>query len=439
MLTKRMNRTERLILLLFLCVLTALPAFAGEHAAVRVGDQSYSTADVQQYMDESAERIRGTLGMNVKALFTEEEFIQNCVEHFITVAVTDSKLKELGLYDLTPEEEKQLTASAREFYDTIWHQAADRLKESNPDYAEADRLITETMEEAGYSLDAIYDSLLQEYRQQRLLDRFRGEITVTEEEARAWYREEIIAPLEEKYGHDIPLFEKEVMAEGATTPYIPDGYFYIKYLIVSPDGDSAAAVEAAQTRAADAVTALEEAYEAMARATLEEKGADEARAAYLAAEEEATAAAEALDTAMTAAESAMTPLWEIVRSALNDGVRFEELIDRYSEEIQASEEDAGIPFHPESELWDERLSRTISGLTRYGECTAPVYADGYLYIVCRMDNLETGAYEPDPETLEEMRQELLYSRQAEQLSELVGEWRLEMEIETDTTGLVCPE
>lgn len=431
-----MRKLLCLVLMLALCAVS----LAEGVPAVQVNDRVFSTEEVQDYVNQTAVNLQLTTGSAVDLLFEDEaEFLEAAAEHFVTVAIVDEKLKELYLDRLSDEEEQSLKLAARQTYDEIWNMVADRLRESYPEVEQGEELVTQTMEAAGYSMDDLYEAARQELLQQKLMDFYCSDVTVTEEDARAYYQETSVQPDRAAYEGNVPLFEQEVLLVDGASAYIPEGYFYIKYILLEPDGELRERIEDAQTDLNVCQEETQAAYDNLAKTALEEGDTDAARERYERAEQaEADAQAE-LERATADAEEAFEPLMEIVLGAIADGADFEELIDDYSDQpAMNSVQDPGFPFHPDSLIWDEHLREAVSKLERYGECAGPVYAMGAVYIVCRMDDMVCGEYEPGQEELEQLRQDLLDQKRAERLDELVQGWRGDFDIELNLDGLVMP-
>ena len=425
------------ILILFM----AVSALAEAPVAVRVGDKSYTVEEVQRYIDHAALNVQMAVGAEVSGIYEDrEEFLSTAAEYFVTKTIVEDKCTEYGILPLSEDNEHMLNLAVQDAYEQVWQELSKQIREAYPDLTDSDRLVTETMEESGYSMDDLYETARLELLRQLLLAELCPELDVTDEEALAWYTENMVAPYRERYENNVPLFEQEILFTGAQSTYLPEGYFYVKYITLDPDGEIAEALEGAELAVSEAEAEKQAAYDALAQEALIEDGdTATARERYRIAEQALEDAESAMKTASAAAEEAFRPMSDVVQAAMNDGVTFEELIARYSTDSEpASVDEPGFPFHPDSEIWNARLREAIAELTRYGECTDPVYSAGSLYIVCRMDEMAGGDYQPDEEELENIHQKLLMLKQAEKLDALLQEWRGAYEISVDVSQLTMP-
>lgn len=408
---------------------------------MRVGDQSYTVEEVQRYIDRAALNLQMTVGMEAADIYEDpQEFLSEAAEYFVTKKILEDKFAEYGLDELSEDDEQALNLAAQQAYEQIWQAVSKQIEENYPDFADGDRVVTETMETAGYSMDDLYDAARRELLQQRLLKQLCPDTDMTIEEARDWYLQEQVEPCRERYESDVPLFEQEILIPGSMSAYVPEGYYYIKYISLKPDGDIADALQDAELTVIETAKEKQAAYDALAQAALmEDADPAAAREGYRKAEQALQEAESVLETAIAAAEEAFQPMADVVKTAMNDGVSFEELINRYSSRPEMnSADEPGFPFHPDSEVWDARIREAATGLKRYGECTDPVYSSGSIFIICRMDDMAGGAYEPTGEELDSIRENLLLVKQAQELEALVQEYRREYDISIDISQLSMP-
>ena len=426
-----------------LCLLIALCASAAaEEIAVRVGEQTFSTEEIQTYMDKVGKSAGTSFGMFIAddGASSGEEFLNDAAEYFVTMGVVMQKLADLGLDSISEAEENDLRRYARETYEQIWQEMLARVQEAYPELEDAETAVTETVEDAGYAMDDIYQQGLISLRNQRLIDVYCKDITLEDGEAEAYYEEKIVKPDRDKYESDVPRFEQEVLFAGGSSAYVPEGYFYIKYIVLEPDADASEAVFAAQETLAACEADCAAAREELTDAAVEGDVPEELRKRYQALAEAQEKARAALEEKLCAAEEVYAPVADLVQREVNEGTPFEELIEKHSVlQDMVEADDPGFAFHPDSQIWDERLAEAVEKLEKYGDCTPPVYALDSVYIVCRMDDMRCGAYAPAEETMQGFGEDILYAKQLEALGELIEEWRQEMEVEVDLSGLRVPE
>lgn len=424
-----------------------MPAFAEEEAiAVRVGDLTYTVTEVQQYADKTASQVQDLSGMTLAQLYeenTEVSYLTDAAEHFVTVGLTELKARELGLDQLTAEEEEALRAYAREYYEALWQQLKTSAAEAYPDLSgdDLEKAISKTLEDTGYTLDSLFREAYLALLEQRLADHFCPEITVTDEEVTAYYQENCVDPDLERYENDLDLFEQNVLMNGENSFYVPYGYFYLQYIVLEPVAKVSGPVTDAEYALLDAQELLQSAQTTLNLAALEtgETAMEDAVAAYQEAARQVQGAETALSERKTEAEAQYIPFHDLIAEAMANGETFDALVERYSVYAKQNPEDfKGTPFHPNSSLWDERLRAEAASLEKTGDLSEPVYVGGNILLLCRGEDIPGGPYEPDAETFEEMKDSLLLQKQTERLDTFLAEWRQDVNIEIDISGLTMP-
>ena len=436
------RRCRGLLSICLALLLLAASCASAENLAVRVNDRVFSAETVQKYINESAANLFLTMGSTAQELFgdAQEEYLLAGAEHFVTVAIVEDRLSTKGLDKLSADEEESLQDYARQAYEQIWQSVSDQLKEEDPEETWTDRVITQTMEEAGYSMNGIYEKAVQNLLMERFTAEFCADVTVTDEEAREFYRTSYIQPDRELYENNIQLFEEQVLYGGESSTYIPEGYFYVKYIVLRPSEERTEAISEAESALLEANMEAEEAEAALTRAALENQNLDAARERYqsaITAQETATAM---LEQEERLAEEDFAPMAELVRKALEDGDSFESLIGQHSvQQVYTGRDEPGFPFHPSSPNWEDGAREKIAALAEKGDCTDPIYMGGYVVIYCRMADMTCGEYEPDEETWASFKDSLLLAKQNNAINEKVALWRNEYDIEIDLTCLTFPE
>lgn len=425
-----------------LVLLLTVQCAAADGIAVRVNDRVYTVETVQKYVNETAANMPLTFGMTAGEAFEgrHEEFLQAAADHFVTVAIVMDKLHAKGLDKISAEEDEALQEYARQTYEQLWQGVADKMKEEEPDVVNSDRLITQTLENAGYSMDGIYEKGMQELLMERFTVVFCPEVTVTDEELRSYYHDTYTEPDRQLYENNIPLFEEYVLQAGESSTYIPEGYFYVKFIAMNPSEQRIKAILHAEQVYADAHEETAAAQEALAQAALlDDADLTAARERYKAAQAAEEQAAAALDEQQRLAEADYAPMMDLIEAARENGDPFESLIGKYSAQpMYTAADEPGYPFHPLSESWEENVRLQIAALEKNGDCTQPIYTGGSVCIYCRMADMPGGEYEPDEATWAEMRRALLLAKQNVALDEKVTEWRADYDIEIDLSGLVFP-
>lgn len=431
------------VVLACLLLLTAMAASAESDVCVRVNSRTFTRQEVQKYINQVMLSIELSSGEKLSDFYGADErqqFLTDVAEHFVTIGVLREKLKEAGQEELSADEQTMLNDYVRTAYEQAWNELAGRIAETYPDMDLGADFVTDVMEEAGYSMNDIYEMGLLGIQEQRLFELYCSDITYTDEELQAYYEENFVAKDREKYADHIGQFEADVILQGGTSAYMPEGFFYVKYLSLTPSQERMNDISAAEAALNEQQAVLEKLNADALSAMLDGSDIEPLRAQLTTAQEAVAEKENALSETKAAAADDFMPLMELIMAAMNDGVSFDEMMDRYSDGGDSRDySDDGYPFHPQSVLLDPVFVQQVSATEKQGDLVGPFFAGEQVYIVYRAADLAGGAFYPDDETMEAMKAALLYERQNERLNELTAQWRNDMDVTVDTTGLEFPQ
>lgn len=153
---------------------------------------------------------------------------QSVLEGLVETKVLEAKEKELGLYDLTDEEETAIEEEVQTQYDeNLEYYMSFRYDESKTE-DEIREETAEYLDTNGYS----YDTLLQEARQQARRDKLYDYVTkdtqVSDDQLREFYDSQLASD-EAKYSADFAEYEADTQS-GRTPVWNPEGVRRIQYI-----------------------------------------------------------------------------------------------------------------------------------------------------------------------------------------------------------------
>ena len=421
------------VLLVFCLPLCALAlAEADDPVVVRVGDFSFTKRQLQSAVDTDIE-LTGILSS--QALTDEERQAQQdeIIERFVGVGLIQCKLQEAGQNDLTPEEEENLRAAARNLYEQLWQGIWQKAQASGGDFTEAQ--VTEYLAECGYSAEAIFEEYKNSERRYRAIDLYCPAVILTEDMVREYYENQFLNPDRERYEDDIDLYEQEILAQQNESFYTPAGYRAIQQILIEyPDAvNKGLAVEKARFSAA--AQAVAEALQPLADAAATAQGWDDISGAC-ADYAEAVKALEAVQGEVKEKREALAmPLVQAtvdeIKTQLEAGIDFTSLINRYSADTSAQNtEKGGYPVHPDSKNWPAEFLQAASALEKPGDISEPVLTDLGVHILYYASDIPEGEHELTGEEQETLNASALTYYQNQALEALMAEWRGEYEIET---------
>ena len=221
------------------------------------------------------------------------------IDSYVNQLVSQQKAKELGLYEMTEEEQAEIDTTGKENYDTFIQSVistympgstleGDELTAAAEKYV-ADNAVTTV--DGRSTLADFVASAADAKAVEKLSDYMIKDVAVTDEEIQADFDAKVESAKAD-YEADPNAYGTAVNA-GSTVYYAPAGYRMVKHILVKvSDEDSAATTEkqtalaAAQTALTDAQSALDAAAEDADKTALQaavdeaQKAVDEAQAAY---------------------------------------------------------------------------------------------------------------------------------------------------------------
>ena len=375
--------------LLMLCCAACGAAAEQTDAAVRVGDVVYDLQTVQSAL-ASSRLLYETAGVSLNDE-QEQQLADSVLEHFIGLGVLENLLRAAGQADMDDQTQRMLDEQAQQTYEAAWQQVAAGIREDSPDVT--DGQIDAFLADMGCTPEAYRQQLELELKNQRVLDRYCGEIALGDGEALAYYEQNYVSVCRERYEGNIPLFEQEVLVSGGVSYYVPEGYRRIKHIVMALPEDIANRLSALQSGSS---SISEDAWQAL----------------------------------LDAAGKAMKPKTDAIYQALADGESFESQMELYSYDTGVAPEDPGYLIHADSELWDEGFLKAAMALEHPGDVSEPVVTAAGVHIILYAGDEPAGALALTQEQQALLEQEALADKQTRALEELVSQHRGDYEIET---------
>ena len=367
-------------------------------AAVRVGDVVYDLQTVQSAL-ASSRLLYETAGVSLNDE-QEQQLADSVLEHFIGLGVLENLLREAGQADIDDQTQRMLDEQARQTYEAAWQQVAAGIRGDSPDVT--DGQIDAFLADMGCTQEAYRQQLELELKNQRVLDRYCGEIALSDGEALAYYEQNYVYVCRERYEGNIPLFEQEVLVNGGVSYYVPEGYRRIKHIVMALPEDIAERLSALQAGSA----AINQA---------------------------------AWQDLLDAAGKVMKPKTDAIYQALQDGESFESQMKLYSYDTGVAPEDAGYLIHANSVLWDDGFLKAAMALEHPGDVSEPVVTSAGVHIILYAGDEPAGAFALTQEQQALLEQEALADKQTRALEELVSRYRDDYEIETHPEWLTISE
>lgn len=430
-----------LLLCLLLFSFGALQAYAeGEDpVVVRVGQADYPLSLARFSLESSLDVARALEDSPREEDL--EDLKESTIRRLVYIGVMENKLKELGRYDFTAEEEELLNSFARSQYQQAREALLAEMQKRDESFSEEDA--TRWLGDAGYTVDAFVREAEINERELRLIGEYCADVVLTESEVDTYYLENFVNPEKEKYGHNIPLYEEEVIMRQNESFYVPEGYRYLKHILLPYPEELVAALRPYARKMKEADSALEQAgkglFEAAAAAEKWEDLAG-ARAVYDSAKAASGEALEAFEAKQREALDMVRETTDEISRRYAAGESFESLMKEFSQDTaRQGAEDPGFPFHPDSPNWPESFRRAAAALAQPGDLSAPVLTDAGIHIIRYMADIPSGAHVLTEEERKALEASVLRHKQEESLRVLLDEWLKDYPVETHPELLTLPD
>lgn len=265
--------------------------------------------------------------------------------------IAAQKAQEMGLTSLSEDDMKRIDEIAQsEYHDTL-HIYASTVMEEGGDHDAAEQAAAEMLEEEGYTLESVKDEIAQYYWFEKLYDSVTSDVSVDPVAITAAYNDRCAAQKAE-FDADRSAFEYALFT-GELILYYPEGYRLVKLL--SFDVDDEAYIQ---------LLDLEEQLET---ASDDDKPAIEAQIDALYAD----AAAQA----------------DAAYSRVIGGESFDDLLSQ----LDSSYGEDGWYVSEDSDMWPQEFVDAAMALALPGDVSEPVKADGTVYIIRYISNVEPGS------------------------------------------------
>lgn len=369
--------------------------------------------DYQIEQNQYMEQMYAMFGMNYSLPTDRATVMEDVVDQLIESMVLDQKAKELGLTEMTEEENAAINEAAETEYQNYLQQIADYyLTDSELEgealLAEAEKYMAEN--NLG-TKEAIVDSVTNEKVMEKLRAYAIKDVAVTEEEIVAAYDSKV-EEAKANYAENLPGYGSAVN-NGGDPYYAPAGYRFVKQVLVKFTEEDNAAVAEAQAALTAAQQALVEAAE--------DADKDALNAAIADAEAALTAANE------TAKANIKEKVDSIYAAAIAEGADFAALVAEHNE-------DAGMPEMGYAVCegftdFVQSFTDAAMALENVGDVSEPVESTYGFHILQYSADIAEGAVALES-VHDALQEELLTAKQDETYTATVETWVSEATVVT---------
>ncbi|MBR3739006.1 MAG: peptidylprolyl isomerase [Clostridia bacterium] len=355
------------------------------------------------------------------------------IDTYVNQLVSQQKAKELGLYEMTEEEQAEVDTNGKEYYDSFIQSVISTYMpgstlEGDELTAAAEKYIADngvTTVDGRSTLADFVASAADEKALNKLSDYIIKDVAVTDEEIQADFDAKVESAKAD-YEADPNAYGTAVNG-GSTVYYAPAGYRMVKHILVKVSDEDSNLTTEKQTALADAQTALTDAQSALDAAAEDadktalqaavdeaQKAVDEAQAAY----DEAQAAGMA---------NAKAKADELYAQLTTEGADFEALLaDNNGDTAQPA---TGYAIREGFTSFVEAFTNAAMALQNVGDVSEPVESTYGYHIIKYVSAVEEGPV--DLETVKDgISSALLTAKQNEVSTATIAQYVSEANVKT---------
>lgn len=356
-------------------------------------------------------------------------------------AVMEQKIQELGLDQLTAEEEAQVQADADETWQTYYDSTKTfYFSDTELEGEELEAAILEEMTALGYpTKESIQESARTTLEQEKLRSEAIKDVVVTQQELEDAYNANVESA-RSSYETSLSAYGTDVN-NGSTIYYVPAGYRFVKNILIKLNDDDSTAISELNSQLTSKQSELATAQSSLS-ALGDDASADDEETALnretLTATEkqltgDITALTKQLNEKTEEAYAAIQPVVDEVLAKLAAGEDFDALMEEYGQDtgMQSSPaKENGYPVCAESTNWVQEFTDAAMALAQVGDTSAEGVRTSYgIHILKYVSDSVEGEVGLDAvrDTLEA---DLLSEKQDETYSATLDQWIADANVKT---------
>ncbi|HPF87920.1 MAG TPA: peptidylprolyl isomerase [Candidatus Limiplasma sp.] len=394
---------------------------------------------VQNYMDYQ-EYLYSMYGMSYDTTDSDhiEAAQESAMDSLIEEAVIKQKIQEYGLDQFTDDELAAINETVDENYDSYLSSVQSYyFADSELTGDELAAAVEEKLLELGYSKDEMLEEEKLSESTDKLKEEIVKDVAVTDEEIETEYNTNLETAME-TYASDLTQYASDVNS-GDIIYYVPDGYRYVKNLLVKISDEDSDTIDSLTAQIADdqdSLQSTQDAIDELTSGTDEDTETNDEQAENDAKSlEELSMQAEALteeiddlttqlETTTENAYAAIQPTIDEIVAKLDAGEDFDTLMEEYGEDSGMKSEptkSTGYLLCDGLTTYVDEFMDAAMALKKVGDVSDPFRTDYGIHIVEYASDLASGDVALD-DIRDDIEAELLTDKQDTLYDETVAQW-----------------
>ena len=408
---------------------------------VRMGDSVVTKGEFQKEVDDELNYMAYMYSMYGYAYdATSAENVKAARESVLATVkqrlVSQAKIREMGLDQLTSEEEAQVETNAQSTFDSYVSQMkSTNYASSELSEEEIKAACVKDLEGMGITMDTVREAERESFVTEKLRSEVIKDIAVSDEEVKTEYDKRVETG-KTNYESDASSW-CSARNNGSTLYYTPAGVRYVQQILIKYDDQPA--ITDANTRISDANGRISAAQAILDKADATDEEKTQAQADLEAARKDLETAQADLQTATDAAYATIDAEADEVLARLASGEEFEtvmaEKTDDPGMQTGAATAERGYAVCTGMASFDSAFVDAAMGLAKPGDVTGKVRgASGGYYIIKYVSDATEGPVELDS-VKDTIHSSLLSSKQSEHFNTTMTQWVDATEFKVDLGAL----
>ena len=419
------------------------PAVDAATEILRLGDQTVTKGEIQEQVDYQLQYMAylySMYGYNFDPTSAEAiaDARETVIKNFKNEMVSRVKIAEMGLDQLTEEEEAKVKEDAESTYQSnLDYILSSNYADSEMTDDEKKAAATADLEATGYTMDTALENARESVLNDKLRQEIIKDVSVSEEEITAEY-DSRVASAKETYENDAASWATAAN-KGTTLYYTPAGVRFVKQILVkfldedqtkideakSAVTDANAKVTAAESKVTDAQAVLDSEEASEEDKTAAQADLEAAQTELTAAQDEAAAAQAAADAVTEAAFANIDAAADEVLTELANGADWDTLMaDKTQDPGMQSGVTAERGYAVTADMtgFDPAFVQAAMALEHIGDVSDKTKGTSYGYYIIRYTaDAAEGAVALD-EVKETIQSSLLSSKQDSTFNDTLQAW-----------------
>ena len=402
------------------------PEVDAAQEVLRLGDKVITKGEVQEqvksYQDYMS-YIYSMYGRSYDASSSQAlaEARDAALSSFKSEMATEAKIAELGLDQLTEEEEAQVQADGeKRFQESLEYQMKDNEDYEGLTDEEKTAKATEELAKSEITPESSKEAARKELVEGKLRDYVIKDVTVTDEDIQKDYDEKV-ASAKSSYENNAGAWANAANNGTSTLYYTPAGVRYVKQILVKFTEEDQTKIDTANGKITAAQAILDN-----ADATEEEKTA---------AQTDLTAAQDELAAAQEAAFANLDPAADEILQQLADGADWDTLMAEKTQDPgmqSGTTAERGYAVSADMTSFDSAFVEAAMALEKVGDVSPKTKGASYGYYIIKYVGDAAEGPIPLDEVKESLRESLLTTKQDEAYEAAVTSWVDEADFKVNT-------